>query len=139
MNTPPAAEAMKRAAAARALEFVEDGMKIGLGTGSTADAFLDLLAPLVHAGLKIVGTPTSQRTADKARALGIPIEELDMLGPLDLVVDGADEADGDLNLIKGGGGGASARKNCRCVRPADAGHRQRNQASGPARRFRFAG
>ncbi len=97
-------DASKRAAAAGALDYVQDGMKIGLGTGSTAEAFLELLAGKVRAGLKIVGTPTSKRTADKARALGIAIEELDSLGALDLVVDGADEADHDLNLIKGGGG-----------------------------------
>lgn len=97
-------DAYKRAAAAGALDYVRDGMKIGLGTGSTAEAFLELLAEKVHAGLKIVGTPTSQRTADRARALGITIEDLDDLGELDLVVDGADEADHDLSLIKGGGG-----------------------------------
>jgi ribose 5-phosphate isomerase A len=104
MVSPSELEAYKRAAAAGALDYVEDGMKVGLGTGSTAEAFLDLLGEKVRAGLKIVGTPTSQRTADKARALGIPIDELDNLGELDLVVDGADEADHDLNLIKGGGG-----------------------------------
>lgn len=104
MTNPSDLESYKRAAAAGALEYVDDGMKLGLGTGSTAEAFLDLLGEKVRAGLKIVGTPTSQRTADKARALGIPIAELDTLGELDLVVDGADEADHDLNLIKGGGG-----------------------------------
>jgi ribose 5-phosphate isomerase A len=94
----------KRAAAARAVDFVEDGMKLGLGTGSTADAFLELLAERVRKGLKILGTPTSERTAEKARSLGIAMHELDGLGRLDLVIDGADEADADLNLIKGGGG-----------------------------------
>ena len=96
--------ALKRAAAARALEFVEDGMKLGLGTGSTADLFLELLAERMRAGLKIAGTPTSERTAEKARALGIPMNELDALGSLDLAIDGADEADTNLDLIKGGGG-----------------------------------
>src|SRR6266566_7793537 len=96
--------ALKRAAAARALDYVEDGMKLGLGTGSTADLFLELLAERVRGGLRIVGTPTSERTAEKARALRIPMEELDNLGSLDLAVDGADEADGNLDLIKGGGG-----------------------------------
>ena len=98
------ANALKRAAAARALDFVADGMKLGLGTGSTAELFLELLAERVRAGLRIVGTPTSQRTQDKARALGIPMDGLDLLGTLDLVVDGADEADANLDLIKGGGG-----------------------------------
>src|SRR3954470_6583664 len=96
--------ALKRAAAARALDFVEDGMKLGLGTGSTADLFLELLAERVRGGLKIGGTPTSQRTAEKARALGIRTEELDALISLDLAIDGADEADSRLDLIKGGGG-----------------------------------
>jgi ribose 5-phosphate isomerase A len=95
---------MKRAAAARALDYVQDGMKLGLGTGSTAEAFLDVLAPRVRGGLKIIGVATSERTAQKARSLGIPIAELDSQAPLDLTVDGADEADRDLNLIKGGGG-----------------------------------
>jgi len=96
--------ALKRAAAMRALDFVEDGMKLGLGTGSTAEAFLEVLSPRIRGGLKIVGTPTSERTAVKARALGIPLADLDMQAPLDLTIDGADEADRDLNLIKGGGG-----------------------------------
>ena len=98
------ANALKRAAAARALDYVRDGMKLGLGTGSTAEAFLDLLAEKMRGGLKIVGTPTSERTAEKARGLGIPILELDDLALLDLVIDGADEADAKLDLIKGGGG-----------------------------------
>src|SRR5258708_31093086 len=96
--------ALKRAAAARALDYVQDGMKLGLGTGSTADLFLELLAERIRGGLTIVGTPTSQRTADKARVLNIPMEELDALGSLDLAIDGADETDSNLDLIKGGGG-----------------------------------
>src|SRR5258705_2896733 len=95
---------LKRAAAARALDYVQDGMKLGLGTGSTADLFLELLAERIRAGLTIIGTPTSERTADYARRLKIPLAELDSLGRLDLAVDGADEADGNLDLIKGGGG-----------------------------------
>jgi len=104
VSTPHDANELKRAAAARALDYVKDGMKLGLGTGSTAEAFLDLLAERVRAGLKIVGTPTSERTAEKARALNIRLEELDALGRLDLTIDGADEADVNLDLIKGGGG-----------------------------------
>jgi ribose 5-phosphate isomerase A len=96
--------ALKRAAAIRALEFVENGMKVGLGTGSTAEAFLDVLAPRIKGGLSVTGVATSERTAEKARALAIPLADLDGLAPLDLVIDGADEADRDLNLIKGAGG-----------------------------------
>lgn len=95
---------LKRAAAEAALAFVKPGMKLGLGTGSTAEAFLEALAPRVAAGLEIAGVPTSARTAQKARALGIALLELDDAAPLDLTIDGADEADRDLNLIKGGGG-----------------------------------
>jgi ribose 5-phosphate isomerase A len=79
-------------------------MKIGLGTGSTADLFLDLLAGRVREGLDVVGTPTSERTAERARSLHIPMADLDELETLDLVVDGADEADANMTLIKGGGG-----------------------------------
>ena len=104
MTAPPDANSLKRAAAARALDFVRDGMKLGLGTGSTAEAFLDVLAERVRSGLKVTGTPTSERTREKASALSIPVAELDALAPLDLVIDGADEADHNLDLIKGGGG-----------------------------------
>ncbi len=95
---------LKRAAAARALDYVLDGMKLGLGTGSTAEAFLEALASRVRAGLKVQCAATSERTAEMARALAIPLADLDVLAPLDLVVDGADEADRALTLIKGGGG-----------------------------------
>jgi len=95
---------LKRAAAARALDFVESGMKVGLGTGSTAEAFLDVLAPRVKGGLNITGAATSERTAIKGKNLGIPIVPLEQLAPLDVTIDGADEADRDLCLIKGGGG-----------------------------------
>ena len=95
---------MKRMAAAKAVEFVQDGMKLGLGTGSTAEIFLELLAARVRGGLNVIGTATSERTAEKARSLGIPLASLDDLAPLDLTVDGADEADRKLNLIKGAGG-----------------------------------
>jgi ribose 5-phosphate isomerase A len=96
--------ALKRAAAAKAIEYVTEGMKLGLGTGSTAEEFLELLGPRVRGGMKVIGVPTSERTAQKARALGIPLATLDDLAPLDLTVDGADEADRDLDLIKGAGG-----------------------------------
>jgi ribose 5-phosphate isomerase A len=96
-------DSLKREAAAKALEFVTAGMKLGLGTGSTAEAFVDLLGPRVRGGLNVDCVATSERTAQKARALGIPLGDLDALAPLDLTVDGADEADRDLNLIKGGG------------------------------------
>jgi ribose 5-phosphate isomerase A len=95
---------LKRAAAASALAFVEDGMRLGLGTGTTAELFLELLAERIRGGLKVSGTPTSERTAAYGLALGIPMYDLDELGSLDLAVDGADEADGNLDLIKGGGG-----------------------------------
>ena len=96
--------ALKRAAALKALDFVQDGMRLGLGTGSTAEAVLEVLGPRIQGGLKIVGTATSQRTAERARALAIPLADLDTLAPLDLAIDGADEADRSLALIKGGGG-----------------------------------
>jgi ribose 5-phosphate isomerase A len=97
-------DSLKRTVAAKAVEYVHNGMKLGLGTGSTAEAFLDVLAPRIRGGLSITGVPTSERTAAKARALGIPVTDLDHLSPLDLTIDGADEADSDLVLIKGGGG-----------------------------------
>jgi ribose 5-phosphate isomerase A len=110
MTLDPVRESHKRAAAARAVDYIKDGMKVGLGTGTTAEAFLDALAPRLKDGLKITGTPTSERTAVKARELGIPIEELDTLAPLDITVDGTDEADHELHLIKGGGGALTREK-----------------------------
>lgn len=97
----PPAEKGKRAAALRALDYVEDGMVMGLGTGSTAKWFVDLLA---ESGKKVTGVPTSSVTRAQAEGLGIPLTTLDQAGRLDLTVDGADEFDGALNLIKGGGG-----------------------------------
>jgi ribose 5-phosphate isomerase A len=94
----------KRAAALRALDFVESGMKLGLGTGSTAEAFLEVLAARVRGGLLITGAATSARTAQIARNLGIPLADIDGMAPLDLAIDGTDEADRALTLIKGGGG-----------------------------------
>lgn len=94
----------KRAAATRALDFVESGMKLGIGTGSTAEEFVKLLAVRVAQGLDIVGVPTSERTAKLATGLGIRLTNLDDTPRLDLTIDGADEFDGALRLIKGGGG-----------------------------------
>jgi ribose 5-phosphate isomerase A len=95
---------LKRMAAAKAVEYVTDGMKLGLGTGSTAETFLELLAARIRGGLNVIGTATSERTAEKARSLGIPLAALDDLAPLDMTVDGADEADRKRNLIKCAGG-----------------------------------
>jgi len=97
-------EAEKRAAAAAALEEVRDGMRLGLGSGTTAWQFVDLLGARVAAGLRCLCVPTSETTAAQARALGIPLTDLDHIDRLDLTVDGADEVDPALNLIKGGGG-----------------------------------
>src|ERR1700691_4040962 len=96
--------ALKRAVAAKALEYVQDGMKLGLGSGPTGEMFVEMLAPRVRGGQKLLCVPTSERTAEKARKLGITMASLDDLAPLDLTVDGADEADRNLDLIKGGGG-----------------------------------
>lgn len=104
MSAPADVATLKRAAAERALDYVESGMKLGLGTGTTAEAFVDLLAERVARGLRVTCTATSRRTAEKAGALGIALADLDALAPLDLAVDGADEADRHLDLIKGGGG-----------------------------------
>lgn len=98
-------EQLKRAAAGEALRHVESGMRLGLGTGSTVAHFLDLLGEaLGNATLaNVAGVPTSQRTADHARRLGIPLMELED-ARLNLAVDGADEVDPALNLVKGMGG-----------------------------------
>src|SRR5271170_3361859 len=97
-------EAQKRAAAAQALTFVRPGMRLGLGTGSTAAHFVELLAERVHAGLDVVAVPTSEATRTQAERLGIALTTLDATPDLDLTVDGADEIAHDLTLIKGGGG-----------------------------------
>jgi ribose 5-phosphate isomerase A len=97
-------DAFKLAAAERALQFVESGMKLGLGTGSTAAKFVDLLGAKVRAGLDVVCVATSEATQVQAEALGIPMTTLDEAPFLDLTVDGADEIDDELRLIKGGGG-----------------------------------
>ena len=97
-------EELKRQAAARALKEVQGGMKLGLGTGSTAKHFVDLLGEKVRAGLKVVGVPTSEATRAQALGCGIALTTLDDIDRLDLTVDGADEIDHALNLIKGGGG-----------------------------------
>jgi len=98
------AEAQKRAAAARALEMVQAGMRLGLGTGSTAKHFVELLGERVRAGLDVVTVPTSEATRAQAAAAGISLTTLDETPELDLTVDGADEIAPDLTLIKGGGG-----------------------------------
>jgi ribose 5-phosphate isomerase A len=95
---------LKRQAAARALEFVTDGMKLGLGTGSTAKHFVELLGMRVRAGLNVVGVPTSEATRADAIRCGIALTTLDDVDRLDLTIDGADEVDPSLELIKGGGG-----------------------------------
>ena len=95
---------MKRAAAERALEYVDDGMILGLGTGSTAAEFVDLLGGKVADGLKVTAVATSEATLSQALSLGIAMGTLDDHPFIDLTVDGADEFDDQLRLIKGGGG-----------------------------------
>ena len=95
---------LKRQAAAMALRNVQSGMRLGLGTGSTARHFVDLLGEKVAAGFDCICVPTSEATARQAMALDIPLSDLETLDRLDLTVDGADEIDPQLNLIKGAGG-----------------------------------
>ena len=95
---------LKRQAAAMALTEVRPGMRLGLGTGSTAWHFVDLLGAKVAAGFDCICVPTSEVTARQAEGLGIPLSNLETLDRLDITVDGADEIDPALNLIKGAGG-----------------------------------
>ncbi len=97
-------ETRKREAAARALDFVRPGMRLGLGTGSTAAHFVELLGARVREGLSVVGVPTSEATRGLAERFGVPLTTLDETPELDLTVDGADEIAPDLSLVKGGGG-----------------------------------
>ncbi len=103
MSLSPQDEA-KRRAAARAAEYVVDGMRVGLGTGSTAAFLVEILGARVREGLKMVGVPTSEATRAQAARLNIPLSTLDETPELDLTIDGADEFDSALRLIKGGGG-----------------------------------
>lgn len=97
-------EKLKQEAAERAVEDVKPGMRLGLGTGSTADFFVRALGARVRAGMDVIGVPTSERTRALAESEGIELATLDTLAELDLTVDGADEIDSQLSLIKGGGG-----------------------------------
>ncbi|MEC7614206.1 MAG: ribose 5-phosphate isomerase A [Pseudomonadota bacterium] len=95
---------MKINAAKEAISFVKDGMNLGLGTGSTVDEFLILLSKEIKNGLNICGVPTSEKTRDLSNKLSIPLTTLENVKKLDLTIDGADEIDNELSLIKGGGG-----------------------------------
>jgi ribose 5-phosphate isomerase A len=103
MDATTPADQAKRAAAARALEEIREGTVVGLGTGSTAAFLVDLLGQRVAAGFRVTGVPTSSRTRAQAEALDIPLTTLEEAGQLDLTIDGADEFDGAMTLVKGGG------------------------------------
>ena len=92
---------LKIEAARAAVAGVENGMRLGIGTGSTADEFIRLLGQRISEGLEIIGVPTSEKTRVLCGECGVPLTTLEELPELDLVVDGADEIDPDLNLIKG--------------------------------------
>lgn len=97
-------EELKKLVGKAALDYVQNGMRLGIGTGSTAEAFVVELGNAVSSGLSIVGVPTSERTKLLCENLNIPLTTLDETPKLDLTIDGADEIDPDLALIKGGGG-----------------------------------
>ncbi len=109
------ADRLKQAAAEAALAYVEDGMRLGLGTGSTAAKFVALVGEKVKAGLEVTCVPTSEATRTQAESLGIPLATLEELPELDLTVDGADELDDQLRLIKGGGGALLREKIVACA------------------------
>lgn len=100
----PTLDDLKRAAALKSVEYVRDGMVVGLGTGSTAHHMIVALGERVKQGLRIQGVPTSRKTADLARQHGIPLIETEDQWAIDVAIDGADQVDPQLNLIKGGGG-----------------------------------
>lgn len=116
----------KQAAAERAVEFIHSGMKVGLGTGSTAIFATRRIGELLQTGQlrDIIAFATSKATDAEARRLGIPMLSDDLSETLDVTIDGADEVDPQLNVIKGGGGRAAARKNC------GASERARNHCRG---------
>jgi ribose 5-phosphate isomerase A len=121
-------EQLKRRAAEAALAHVEDGMRVGLGSGSTAQLFVTLLGQRVAEGLDVAGVPTSEGTARVARQAGVPLTTLEQTPELDLDVDGADEIGPGLALIKGGGGALLREKivaaaSARMIVIADAGKR----------------
>jgi ribose 5-phosphate isomerase A len=95
---------LKRDAAHAALAYVKPGMRLGLGSGSTANHFIDAVAAKIKSGMELLCVPTSESTRRRAETLGIPLSSLDETPLLDLTVDGADEIDASLRLIKGGGG-----------------------------------
>src|SRR5580700_966385 len=103
-NDPKTSDLEKAAAARASLRFVRDGMTLGLGTGSTAAHAVRFLGEQVRAGLKVRGIPTSVHTQELAASLGIPLTTLDECQQIDVDIDGADEFDPQLHLIKGGGG-----------------------------------
>ena len=103
-STPLTPDQQKALAAHKAIEYVQDGQILGLGTGSTVQHFLTALGQRVQQGLRIRGVPTSQNTAVHARQLGIPLLSNEEPWDIDVAVDGADQVDPRLNLIKGGGG-----------------------------------
>jgi len=112
---PPTSVDLKRRAALRALDFVEPGFRLGLGSGSTAEAFVEVLAARVADGLDVTCVATSARTQALAQRLGIRMTSLEAMPQLDLTIDGADEIDPQLRLIKGGGGALLREKITACA------------------------
>jgi ribose 5-phosphate isomerase A len=100
----------KRLAAERAIEFIQDGQIVGLGTGSTAKYAIEGIAAKVREGFKVTGVPTSLATERMAQEFGIPLTSLNEVPAVDITIDGADEVDGSLNMIKGGGGALTREK-----------------------------
>jgi ribose 5-phosphate isomerase A len=104
MIIPHDLDSLKKAAALKAVDFVRDGMVVGLGTGSTAKHVVAALGERVRTGMKLRGVPTSQETAMLARQSGITLIDSDNRWAIDVAIDGADQVDPQFNLIKGGGG-----------------------------------
>jgi ribose 5-phosphate isomerase A len=129
LGVGPDRDALKRAAAEAAVELVQDGMVVGLGTGSTAAFALEALARRHQQGSRFVGIPTSERTAAEAEAANIPLTSFRKHRQIDLTIDGADEVErGTLNLIKGLGGALLREKivaaASRCARTGSGGGRR---------------
>ena len=110
IGDPVEQEEMKKQAAEKAVQYIEDGMIIGLGTGSTVEFAIKKIGELVREGLNVEGIPTSLKTKKLATELKIPLIELDDRTEVDITFDGADEVDSNLNLIKGGGGALTREK-----------------------------